>query len=298
MRKIRIINVPISTGCDKSGVDLAPQYFLDQGIVSWFEREGHVVDTLFIQGSIVANVLTEKFAECAGVKYLSEVYTVNTNLRDIVSQTLRDGYFPMIIGGDHSLGLGSMAGVSESFSDVGVIWFDAHGDINTEATSPSGNSHGMPCAAAIGLCSSKLNDVCRKRLNPQNFFWIGARDLDEGERKYMEDNNLNVYSADFIREHGMLYVIKDVLKKIEQNGIKNIHCSIDIDAKDPSIVSATGTPVPNGLQELDYDVFINELFAKINVVSCDFVEFNPLIQGKESTFEWCKRALCLISEKL
>ncbi len=298
MRKIRIINVPISTGCDKSGVDLAPQYFLDQGIVSWFEREGHVVETLFIQGSIVANVLTEKFAECAGVKYLSEVCTVNTNLRDIVSQTLRDGYFPMIIGGDHSLGLGSMAGVSESFSDVGVIWFDAHGDINTEATSPSGNSHGMPCAAAIGLCSSKLNDVCRKKLNSQNFFWIGARDLDEGERKYMEDNNLNVYSADFIREHGMLYVVKDVLKKIEQNGIKNIHCSIDIDAMDPSIVSATGTPVSNGLQELDYDVFINELFAKINVVSCDFVEFNPLLQGKESTFEWSKKALTLISSKL
>lgn len=122
----------------------------------------------------MANVLTEKFAECAGVKYLSDVYTVNTNLRDIVSQALRDGYFPMIIGGDHSLGLGGMAGVSESFSDLGVIWFDAHGDINTEVTSPSGNSHGMPCAAAIGLCRSKLNDVCRKRLNSQNFFWIGA----------------------------------------------------------------------------------------------------------------------------
>lgn len=106
-----------------------------------------------------------------------------------------------------------------------------------------------------------------------------------GEIKYMEDNNLNVYSADFIREHGMLYVIKDVLKEIEQNRIKNIHCIIDIDAMDPSIVSATGTPEPNGLQELDYDVFINELFAKINVVSCNFVEFNPLLNAKESTFE-------------
>ena len=94
------------------------------------------------------------------------------------------------------------------------------------------------------------------------------------------------------------YLTDEEKKKIEQNGIKNIHCSIDIDAMDPSIVSATGTPVPNGLQNLDYDIFINELFAKINIVSCDFVEFNPLLQGKELTFEWCKRALCLISEKL
>lgn len=297
MKKIRIICVPISSGCDRIGVDLAPQYFLEHGIVSWFEKSGHAVDVVFSQSSIVDDIINKFDGDC-NVKYLSGVYDANIDLRGKVSQALTEGLFPMIIGGDHSLGLGSMAGVSEFLSDVGVIWFDAHGDINTEETSPSGNSHGMPCAAAIGLCRSKLNDVCRKRLNPQNFFWIGARDLDEGEIKYMKNNNLNVYSVDFIREHGMLFVIEDILKKIEQNGIKNIHCSIDIDAMDPSIVSATGTPVPNGLQNLDYDIFINELFAKINIVSCDFVEFNPLLQGKELTFEWCKRALCLISEKL
>ena len=83
----------------------------------------------------------------------------------------------------------------------------------------------------------------------------------------------------------MLVVVKDILKKIEQNGIRNIHCNININAMDPSIVSAIGTPVPYGLQEVDYDIFINELFAKLNIVSCDFVEFNPLLNAKESTFE-------------
>lgn len=297
MKKIRIICVPISSGCDRIGVDLAPQYFLEHGIVSWFEKLGHTVEVVFSQTSVVDDTV-DKFDGDYNVKYLSGVYNANVELREKVSQTLKEGLFPMIIGGDHSLGLGSMAGVSESFSDVGVIWFDAHGDINTEETSPTGNSHGMPCAAAIGLCKSELNDVCRKRLNPKNFFWIGARDLDVGEIKYMEENNLNVYSADFIKENGMLVVVKDILKKIERNGIKNIHCSIDIDAMDPSIVSATGTPVLNGLQTEDYDIFVNNLFAKLNIVSCDFVEFNPLLKGKESTFEWCKKALCLISEKL
>ena len=104
----------------------------------------------------------------------------------------------------------------------------------------------------------------------------------------MEQNNLNVYSDNFIRENDILVVVKYILKKIEPNGIKNIHCSIDINAIDPSIVSTTETPVPYGLQEVDYNIFINELFAKISVVSCDFIKFNSLLNGKNQLLNGVK----------
>lgn len=146
MKKIRIILVPISSRCDRIGVDLASPtifFWVWNCFVVW--KKGHLVDVVFSKASVVDDTI-DKFGDNCNVKYLSGVYDTNIELREIVSQTLKDGLFPMVIGGDHSLGLESMAGVSDCFSDVGVIWFDAHGYINTELTSPTGNAHGMLCA--------------------------------------------------------------------------------------------------------------------------------------------------------
>lgn len=287
--KWTIVKVPFECGCDRVGASLAPR---------WLEEKC---------GSMHGEVLCLEVQrdkadkERFGVKNYEEVVSTCTALRDIVARLCTESKRVLTIGGDHSIALGSVSGVLEHDANIGVIWFDAHGDVNTEATSPSKNAHGMPVAALMGICTSGLNEIARVHLRAQNIFWVGARDLDAGEKETIERLGIadNVYSTERVYQMGMDVVIEEIRRKMDEQGIKAIHLSFDIDGMDPSIVWATGTRVEDGLLQEDLDVFIRNLQDLPPMKSLDFVEYNPLLDDAEhTTGKWCVKTLKQLIDKL
>lgn len=282
-----IIGYPVWEGADKRGSELAPA-LLSEAVASAYANN--------IKYSTLS---TQQETGCAkeetyyNAKHLQRITEANTALRDVVYRVLCSGLMPIVLGGDHSLGLGSVSASAKQDPNIGVIWFDAHGDMNTEETSPTGHIHGMPVAALMGLCKSKLNDIPTNYIKPQNIFWIGARSLDEGERKLIETLHLNVYSTDEIHRRGMYDVMAEVADRMQRLGIKNIHCSFDIDAMDPTMVAATGCLVPNGLNNQNFDEFAASLSTMAQrIIALDFVEYNPLLDNEQHTsLLWCREAL-------
>ena len=201
--KINVIGVPLNLGCDREGVERAPNHLRERGLMRIIRKNGH---RAFDLGNLYVPLVSEadKFARGRSLKYLDAIVEVNNNLAELVYDTLRGGAFPLVIGGDHSLGLGSASGVGKSFDDFGIIWLDAHGDINTSETSPSGNIHGMPLSALMGMGSEELVNIYApgNKVNPQNVFLVGTRSLDEGEQALIEREQLSVYTMDMIHLKG------------------------------------------------------------------------------------------------
>lgn len=282
-----IIGYPVWEGADKRGSELAPA-LLSEAVASAYANNIKYSTLSTQQETGCANEETYYNA-----KHLQRITEANTALRDVVYRVLCSGLMPIVLGGDHSLGLGSVSASAKQDPNIGVIWFDAHGDMNTEDTSPTGHIHGMPVAALMGLCKSGLNDIPTNHVKPQNIFWIGARSLDEGERKLIETLHLNVYSTDEIHRRGMHDVMAEVADRMQRLGIKNIHCSFDIDAMDPTLVAATGCLVLNGLNNQDFEDFAASLSTMVQrITALDFVEYNPLLDDAQHTsLLWCQKAL-------
>lgn len=294
--KIAYIGVPIALGADRQGVEKAPDYFRQEGVVNMLDSIAGCYDLGNVQSSIIAE---GKYAANHEVKYLETLVDMASQLRDKVASVLRQGYFPLVIGGDHSLGLGSGAGLAKQFDNPGIIWFDAHGDFNTEQTSPTGNFHGMPCAALMGWCSSAMQSVAQTTVKPANIYWIGSRDLDPGELEMARQYNLHIYTAEQVRRDGMNSVMDKVVSSMDESGINKVHLSIDVDAMDPSIVCATGTRVKDGLLNGDFYTFIDRIFSTGKVVSTDLVEYNELLDDENKTSaKWCIEALHYLAVKV
>lgn len=293
MSQIKYISVPFRSGCNREGAQFAPKELLR--ILKPDSKQ--VVNLDFSSEHFP---LTDKAKN--GVNNYESVLYMTQNLREVCARLLSQENRLFVIGGDHSIGLGSVAASLEYDSNVGVIWFDAHGDINTEQSSPSANAHGMPVAALMHLCNSELITMAPVKLNPQNIFWVGVRDLDEAEFEILKSQNVitnkkwkntdviegNVYTVSEIHKRGMKAVMSEIVSKMAAQGIKNIHLSFDIDAMDPSIVQATGTKVNDGLLQNDLDEFISELYHFPDIRTIDFVEYNPFMDDSElTTADWC-----------
>lgn len=286
MDNMSYIGVPFECGCDRIGTSKAPEWL-------WRYRVSIVGHTPIW---IDMHIFPQDEISC-GVKNYDAVLQTCSVLRDTVASEYHKGKNICVIGGDHSIALGSIAGVLENDANVGVLWFDAHGDINSETTSPSANAHGMPVAALMGLCQSELNGIAKTRLKKENIFWVGVRDLDEGEIATIERLGIenNVYGIERVREMGMAVVMEDIKQKMALRGIETIHLSFDIDGMDPSIVWATGTRVENGLMPEDLEAFVKELKGLPEMKSMDFVEYNPLLDDNErTTGKWCGETLMKI----
>lgn len=284
-----IIEAPTGLGTDRRGSAAAPEWLMLNSRLVGEVRRIDVSDLRHV--GFVSN----------GVRDYANVLAFNERLREEVVWLMSKGKRVLTIGGDHSIALGSISGVLELNGNVGVIWFDAHGDINTEATSPSANAHGMPVAALMGLCKSGINDIATTHLKPQNIFWVGARDLDPGELGTIKQLGIldNVYSTERVHEFGMDAVMEDIKRKMEAQGVEAIHLSFDVDGMDPSIVWATGTRVENGLMSKDLEAFIEGLHKLPEMKSMDFVEYNPLLDDEEKTTgKWCVETLIHLVEKL
>ncbi|MBM6859492.1 arginase, partial [Clostridium saudiense] len=235
------------------------------------------------------------------LKYLKQVVDANNRLATKVYEALTNNTLPFIIGGDHSLALGSIAGSSKYFgNDLGVIWIDAHGDINTELTSPSGNIHGMPLAASMGIGYDKLTSIFFDdyKVKPENVFILACRDLDQGEIELIDRLKINVWNIDEIKNGDLDKIISDLLSMIKEKNIKNIHLSYDIDCLDPEYVPGTGTPVDNGLTFEESKKLLKSILGTSLVKSIDFVEYNPELDSNNRTKETCIELLNIISTEL
>ena len=294
---ISIIGMPLFYGCDNPGVEKGPKILRENNLLDIFNKSHEVCD----MGEVhVKNVSSnDKYTANAKMKYLDEVVRSNIGLADKVYESLKNSHLPLIIGGDHSLAIGSIAGASKFFEeDLAVVWVDAHGDINTFETSPSGNIHGMPLASSMGVGHETLTNfyLPRTKVNPKNVFLLGCRDLDLGELELIKEYNLNVWTMKDIKTKGIKTVLEELLENIKKNNIKNIHFSFDIDSLDPSYVPGTGTPVEDGLSFSEGKEVIETIINTSLVRSMDFVEFNPDLDNNQKTLETCLELLKVISK--
>lgn len=296
---ISIIGMPLFYGCDRPGVEKGPEELRKNNLIDIFEENHNVYDLGDVHVEQVnAN---DKFLSNPKLKYLDQVVEANNGLAAKVLSAFENNTLPFIIGGDHSLALGSIAGASKYLgNDLAVIWIDAHGDINTHETSPSGNIHGMPLAASMGIGYEKLTSIFFDsfKIKPENVFILACRDLDKGELELIDNLNMNVWTNDDINTKGINEVIKDLLSLISEKNIKNIHLSYDIDCLDPEYVPGTGTPVNDGLSFEQSKYLLEAIFSTSLVKSMDFVEYNPDLDKNNKTKETCIELLKLISKKL
>lgn len=297
--KLNVIGVPLNLGCDRDGADKAPDRLREAGLIETIRKHGHRV---FDLGNLYIPKVKQqdKFAKGKSAKYLDAIVEVNNNLAELVRATICGGAFPLVIGGDHSLGLGSVSGVSEFYDDFGIIWLDAHGDINTSDTSPSGNIHGMALAALMGVGNDELVNIYspRTKVNPANVFLVGTRDLDKGEQELIREHNLNVYSMDVIRKEGITYVAEDIKRKLRERKIRNVHCSIDIDIIDPKYAPGTGTTVGDGVMPGEFKTFLDKILSANLIKSIDMVELNPLLDKNDMTTKLCLEIIDYIADRL
>lgn len=281
---VSIIGVPIFYGADRRGPEYGPDKLREKKIVEVIGKHNHRV---FDFGDLFVPDVKEynKFFSHPNMKYLDPIIQVNNNLAHIVYSSIKGGSFPLIIGGDHSLGLGSVAGVSKAYDNFAVVWVDAHGDINTQETSESGNVHGMSLAKAMGIGYPDLIDVYYKgpKIKNENVFLVGSRDLDKGEYDLIKEKNLHVYTAKRIHEYGIEHVVNEVLNDIKSRSINTIHLSFDLDFIDAKFVPGTGTPVHDGMSIEEAEILL-KMFAESKLVkSMDFVELNPLLDRNDTT---------------
>ena len=293
---ISIIGMPLFYGCDRPGVEKGPEELRKSNLIDIFEENHTVYDLGDIEVE-KANA-EDKFLSNSKLKYLDQVVNANNNLATKVLEALENNTLPFIVGGDHSLALGSIAGSSQFLgNDLAVIWIDAHGDINTHETTPSGNIHGMPLAASMGIGYEKLTSIFFNnfKVKPENVFILACRDLDEGEIELIDKLDINVWTNQDINDKGIDKVVKELLSLISSKNIKNIHLSYDIDCLDPEYVPGTGTPVSDGLSFSESKSLLEAILGTSLVKSIDFVEYNPDLDQNNRTKETCIELLKLIS---
>ena len=296
---IDLIGVPIKYGCDKDGVQYGPDKLRELGIIDIIKKNGFDVHDM---GNLyVPDVLDEcKYQWHETAKYFKPIEDVSNNLAHSVYTSLISESFPFVIGGDHSLGMGSIAGASKYFREMAVIWVDAHGDINDIETSPSGNIHGMPLAASMNVGHPSLTNLYYDgiKVKPENVYIIGARSLDPGEIELVEKLSINLYTMDDLNNLGLETVLNDTISKIKSSSVDGVHLSFDIDVLDPEIAPGTGTPEEDGLNVEEAKIILEKLISSKFVTSMDFVEFNPILDVDDKTSKICVELLNFIFNKL
>lgn len=282
-KRIEIIGAPTAFGQRKLGVNFGPDALRYASLIERIEDIGHeVID----KGNVQSPVLDMKKykSEQKGLRNLEEVIAFSNNLYESVNETVEKGHFPLILGGDHSLSIGSIAGISKHYENLGVIWYDAHGDLNTLESSPSGNIHGMPLRALIGEGDEALTNIggYKNKVKPENVVLIGMRDLDEGEKKYIKEAGILTYTMADIDRLGMGQVISETIEYLKDK-TDGIHLSLDVDALDPVETPGTGTIVPGGATYRESHLAMEILHESKLIVSADLVEVNPLIDEYNKT---------------
>lgn len=282
---VHLLGVPMDLGSGRRGVDMGPSAIRIAGVAGRLAELGHkVVD----EGDIVIKNMEELKVGHERARYLPEIARAAAILARKIERIMGLGHFPLVLGGDHSIAVGTVSGIrayaQRQDQRVGLLWIDAHGDINTPETSPSGNIHGMPLAALLGFGAGELTGVAGPppKVDPANVALVGIRSLDAGEKKRLKETGVQVHTMSDIDRHGVHRVMQKALARVT-DGTDYVHVSFDLDAVDPSVAPGVGTPVKGGLDYREAHL-IMEVIADAGVMtSLEMVEVNPILdQGNAS----------------
>ena len=270
---IDVIGVPLWEGSGRPGPQDGPAALIADGPLHNLVQKGHRCNSW----EVLPAPADAQLDEADLLYYAPAVMESCKVLEERVDRSLAAGNFPLVLGGDHALAIGSLAGVNHHIpaEDLTVIWVDAHTDINTDASSDSHHIHGMPVAACLGLGDDRLIDGFGKdrvKLLPQNLYYIGARSVDDGEWEILKEHNIRVYTMEEVRERGMDVIVRELLSQIKTPWV---HVSFDVDFMDADAFSATGLPIPDGPSIADTKLCLTALLGCGKVSSMDFVEYNP-----------------------
>ncbi len=287
--KIDIIGVPIDLGADRRGVDMGPSAIR----YAHLQRELHKSGWEFNDKGNVEVAIAEMCSiNEPNLKYIDCIVPMARRTAGAVATSIQQGNFPLVLGGDHSIALGSIRGAARhnpagTFGKIGVIWIDAHADFNTAETTPSGNIHGMPLAALCGFGDSRLVNLwggadTAPVLDPERVAVVGVRDLDEGEKKNLRKAGVLVMGMDHIDRVGMFKTMEKALAQISKN-VDGIYLSFDVDALDPRHAPGVGTPVTGGLTYREAHLACEMVAETGKLVGMDLVEVNPILDVQNQT---------------
>ncbi len=283
--KIRIIGVPMDLGQSRRGVDMGPSALRVGGLLHRIKQLGHQVEDI---GNIPVKQPEEQPYGEKRAKYLQEIAETCRELAAITERTIAEGIVPLVLGGDHSIAVGSVAGAAAHFHKqgkrIGCLWLDAHGDMNTPESSPSGNVHGMPLASIIGYGAPELVELAGVKpiVAPRNVALVGIRDLDARERRIVKESGVHVFTMRDIDERGMREVMAEALRFVtdETDGVA---VSLDLDFVDPEDAPGVGTPVRGGVTYREAHLAMEMIADSEAVVSMEVVEINPVIDEHNKT---------------
>jgi arginase len=288
-KKIRILGVPLDLGQTRRGVDMGPSAVRVAGLEARLEGLGHVVED---GGNSPVAIPEQKKEGDPHAKYLKEITATCTKHAETVYKTLEAGKVPLVLGGDHSVAAGTVAGVAQFYREqrrvqeqkIGLIWIDAHADINTPETSPSGNVHGMPLAAILGLGPAELANIYgfSPKVQPENCVLVGVRDIDAREKENIRETGIEVYTMRDIDERGMRTVIEEALR-VAGRGTAGYHVSLDMDWIDPEDAPGVGTPVRGGASYREAHLAMEIIADHGRMTSFEIVEVNPVIDEHNRT---------------
>ena len=284
-QKIRIIGVPMDLGQSRRGVDMGPSALRVAGLQARLKQLGFHVEDI---GNVPVRQPEEQPYGERRAKYLHEIAETCRGLAEMVQHTLEEEFLPIVLGGDHSIAIGSLSGVASHFRKqskrVGYVWLDAHGDMNTPESSPSGNVHGMPLAAVTGHGAPELVELLgfKPKVEPRNVVLVGVRDLDGKERRLVKESGVHIFTMRDIDERGMREVMTEALR-FATDDTDGVAVSLDMDFVDPSDAPGVGTPVRGGATYREGHLAMEMIADSEAMVSLEVVEINPVIDVHNQT---------------
>ena len=279
--RIRVIGAPMDLGADRRGVDIGTSAIRYADLNHKLRSLGHHVRDM---GNLPVPQPESQPLGNPKLKYLEPIVRVCEELAGTVTSILQEGDFPLVLGGDHSIALGSVSGVAKVHKNIGVIWIDAHADFNTDETTPSGNIHGMILASLAGLGNSSLTNVggWSPKVHTESIVIVGARDLDAGEKELLRTHSVHIFTMSDIDQLGISEVMQKALTIAGQNN-DGIHLSLDMDGLDPREAPGVGTPVRGGLSYREAHLAMELIADSGKLLSMDVVEVNPILDRENAT---------------
>jgi arginase len=295
MNSVHIIGVPLDLGGNRRGVDMGPSAFRIAGLAEQMTSLGL---TVLDKGDLPTPIPETQEQRDEHKKYIREIAKVCQKLYQTTLQSLEEGAMPLVLGGDHSLAAGSAGATAEWARrsrdlPIGLLWVDAHGDMNTPATSLSGNVHGMPLAALLGTEPAELSRIgtFTPKVLPAHTVIIGVRNLDDREKVAVRDSHVHVFTMKDIDRQGIASIMEQALN-LAGNGTAGIHVSFDMDVCDPLIAPGVGTPVKGGLDYREAHMVMEMVADSGLLTSIDLVEVNPTLDVRNTTAQLGTELVC------
>ena len=280
--EIDIIGVPIDLGADRRGVDMGPSAIRYSSLHQKLEGLGHTIED---KGNIEVPIPETCSITDPKLKYIDCIIPMARRIAGAVATSMQGGRFPLVLGGDHSLSVGSIRGAAAKHKKLGVLWMDAHGDFNTSDTTPSGNIHGMSLAALCGLGDPRLTSLWDETppvIDPGRVAIIGARDLDPGEKTNLQEAGVMVQSMEQIDRAGIVTALEKAIARVSHD-VDGIYLSFDLDALDPRFAPGVGTAVSGGLTYREAHLVCEVVAETGKLIGMDVVEVNPVLDDTNRT---------------